>query len=398
LITEKEKRRKELKTLVFLAFVAAFAIPNYSQYQLSPLAARIIEQYSLTNGQFASLFSAPMIPAVFLCFISGVLVDKYGFKIIIGISVATTAAGCILRVFADDYVTLYISMVLIGVSCGIVTSNAAKIIGCIYEPERVGVVVSMGVTISTATMMAAMSTTALLPSTKFAFIIAACLGIADVIIWSTAVPKRRKRNKEELAELPSISNCLKTVLTNKYVWFAGIGNFCVCGALVAVSSLISAALVARGMEETSAGLVSSINMFGNLVGSLVVPLVAHKTGQLRLILVISSLVTAVGTAFSWLMPFGLPLYVSLFLTGVGVGSVLPQLIAICIKLPGIGPVYAGTAGGFITTLQLLGGVVMPTHIAAAIAGESFHLYFIISGAFMIVCAAAMALLPKEVNT
>jgi NNP family nitrate/nitrite transporter-like MFS transporter len=332
-MAEREKKRQKLKILVFLAFTAAFAIPNYSQYQLSPLAARLIEQYSLTNGQFTSLFSAPMIPAVFLCFISGVLVDKYGFKIIVGISVAITAAGCILRVFAVDYVTLYISMVLIGVSCGIVTGNAAKIIGCVFEPERVGVAVSMGVTISTAAMMAAMSTTALLPTTKSAFIFASCLGIADVVIWHTAIPKRRKRNAEELAELPSISKCLKTVLTNKYVWLAGIGNFCVCGAMVAVSSLISAALVTRGMDEASAGLVSSINLFGNLAGSLFVPLVAHKTGRLRLILVVCSIITAVGTAFSWRMPFGLLLYVSLFLTGVGVGSVLPQLIAICIKLP-----------------------------------------------------------------
>jgi NNP family nitrate/nitrite transporter-like MFS transporter len=246
-------------------------------------------------------------------------------------------------------------------------------------------------------MMAAMSTTALLPTTKSAFIFASCLGIADVVIWHTAIPKRRKRNAEELAELPSISKCLKTVLTNKYVWLAGIGNFCVCGAMVAVSSLISAALVTRGMDEASAGLVSSINLFGNLAGSLFVPLVAHKTGRLRLILVVCSIITAVGTAFSWRMPFGLLLYVSLFLTGVGVGSVLPQLIAICIKLPGIGPAYAGTAGGFTTTLQLLGGVVMPAHIAAAIAGDNFHLYFIIAGAFMIVCAAAMARLPKEVD-
>lgn len=158
-----------------------------------------------------------MIPAILLCFVSGILVDKYGFKVIIGISIVLTAVGCILRVYADNYATLYVSMVLIGVSCGIVTSNSAKIIGSVYEPERVGIVVSLGITFSTATMIAAMSTTALLPSTKSAFILSACLGILDVIIWNAAIPKRRKRNEEESAEFPNIKKCLKAVLANKYV-------------------------------------------------------------------------------------------------------------------------------------------------------------------------------------
>lgn len=170
-----------------------------------------------------------------------------------------------------------------------------------------------------------------------------------------------------------------------------------CGAMVAMNSLISAALAKRGMDEASAGLVSSVNMLGNLTGSLVMPTVAKKIGKLRLILVVSSIIAALGTAFSWLMPFGLLLYAALFLTGVGIGSLLPQHISICIKLPDIGSVYAGTAGGFTTTLQLLGGTVMPTYIAAPIAGDSFFLYFIISGSFMLICAAAMARLPKAVD-
>jgi cyanate permease len=138
-------------------------------------------------------------------------------------------------------------------------------------------------------------------------------------------------------------------------------------------------------------------MLGNFTGSLAIPFVVHKTGKLRLILVISSIMTAAGAAFSWLMPFGLPLYISLFLTGLGLGTVLPQLIAINIKLPGIGSTYAGTAGGLNATFQLIGGIILPTYVAAAIAGGSFHTYFIIAGSFMIVCTAAMALLPKEVD-
>ena len=288
-------------------------------------------------------------------------------------------------------------MALVGISAGIVVSNAAKIIGSVFDPNKVGVIVSLGITIGTATMIVAMSTTALMPSTRSAFILTACFAVVVVVLWMTGIPKRRKRDKDEISELPSFRTCLKTVFKNKYVWIAGVGNFCIGGAMIGLNSLIAAALVSRGMTEASAGVVSSINILGNLVGSLIMPIVAHKTGKLRLVLFTSSIVAACGTAFSWLMPFGFPLYAALFLTGLGVGSVLPQLIAVNIKLPGIGPTYAGTAGGLIATLQLLGGIVLPTYIAAAIADGSFLYYFIIVGVFTLICAASMALLPKEVD-
>ena len=382
---------------MFLAFTMAFAVPNYSQYQLAPLAVRIMEQYALTNGQFTSIFSAPMIPAIFLSFIGGVLVDKYGFKVLGGIAIAITAAGCILRVIASDYVVLYISMILIGVSAGTIASNAAKIIGSVFKPEKVGVIVGLGITIGTAGMVLSMSTTALMPSTRSAFILAAGLSLIAVVLWFAAIPKRRKRSEDELAELPSIKTCLKTVLTNKNVWLVSVGQFCVCGAMVGMNSLISAALASRGMSEASAGAISAITLVGNLLGSLIMPTLAHKTGKLRLILVLSSILAAVGTAFSWLMPFGFTMYAALLLTGLGIGSVLPQLIAIIIKLPGIGRTYAGTAGGFTATLQLIGGVVVPTYVAATIAGDNFFTYFMITGAFMLICAVALALLPKQVD-
>jgi NNP family nitrate/nitrite transporter-like MFS transporter len=189
---------------MFLAFTLAFTVPNFSQYQLTPLAARIMEQYSLTNLQFTSIFSAPMIPAVFLSFVSGILVDKYGFKVVVGIPIIIAATGSILRVFSDSFATLYISMVLVGFSGGIIVSNAAKIIGSVFEPRKIGVFVSIGISICTFTMIGAMSTTALLPSTRTAFIIAAVLGTVSVVFWYVAVPKRRKRNEDELARFQAL--------------------------------------------------------------------------------------------------------------------------------------------------------------------------------------------------
>jgi NNP family nitrate/nitrite transporter-like MFS transporter len=306
------RRVRRLQICIFIAYAIAFALPNFAQYQLMPLATRLMEELSLTRGQFTSIFSAPMIPAIFLSLICGVLVDKCGYKYVIAASIILTAIGIFGRIFASNYTQLYICMILLGTSSGFVTATGSKIIGSFFEMKRVGVIVGYAVTIGTATMIIASATTAMM-STRAAFIIAAVFVTVDLIAWFVLAP----RNKDVLIKgaaaenAPSIGKCLATVLKNKYVWFVAIGLFCVNGAMVGMNSLISAALVSRGMTETGAGAISSFTLVGNLIGSLVVPTLAAKTGKTRLVLIIFSLIAALGTAFAWLSPFGFALYAAL---------------------------------------------------------------------------------------
>jgi NNP family nitrate/nitrite transporter-like MFS transporter len=71
---------------------------------------------------------------------------------------------------------------------------------------------------------------------------------------------------------------------------------------------------------------------------------------------------------------------------------------VAIRLPGIGPLYAGTAGGLIATLELLGGVVLPTYVASAIAGANRGVYFIILGIASVVWIIGVYFMPKELDT
>ena len=70
--------------IIFIVFSIAFALPNYAQYQFSPLGPQIIERFGLTAMQFNSIFTSPMLPAIFTSIISGMLVDRYGYKPVMG--------------------------------------------------------------------------------------------------------------------------------------------------------------------------------------------------------------------------------------------------------------------------------------------------------------------------
>ena len=67
----------------------------------------------------------------------------------------------------------------------------------------------------------------------------------------------------------------------------------------------------------------------------------------------------------------------------------------CFSLPvqfeEIGPVYAGTAGGMLTTIQVLGAIFLPSYVFAGIAGSDLSIMFLLGGASMLVAGAFLAL-------
>ena len=125
---EKRKFSKTWLIVIFIAFAAAYLATNYTQYQLSPLGAQIMEMFNLNPVQFNSLFTAPMLPAIFTSIICGLLVDKYGYKPVIAFSLIMTVIGAWLRVFSTGYGMMFIAMFLIGFSGGFITSNSSKIL------------------------------------------------------------------------------------------------------------------------------------------------------------------------------------------------------------------------------------------------------------------------------
>ena len=83
-----------------------------------------------------------------------------------------------------------------------------------------------------------------------------------------------------------------------------------------------------------------------------------------------------------------------FLTGFSLGGLLALFVSAIVLLPEIGPVYAGTAGGVCSTLQLLGAVVIPSYILAPILGTNYVALYGIAGVLCVVIAICAFLLPE----
>ena len=384
------KENSNYKYIVVTILFLGLFIGNYFQYQLSPLAARIMKEFHLTPVQFSSIFSAPMLASIFLGIIAGILSDKFGVKKICAIGLIIMTIGLWIRPFSSNYMGLYIGMILAGFGVTSLNINMSKIISAWFEPSKIGPL--MGITMAGCTlgMTLATATTAYLPSTKIAFFISAILCTIILIIWLLFM---KDGQETPIREQPSAKEFFIKSLKNKNIWLVGLCLMCIMGCNVCLTSFLPTALMSRGVSEQTAGLLTSALTLGNLFGSFIGTALIAKLGKIKPCLIVLSIVVAVCSAFAWSFSTA-GIVLLLGVTGFAFGTLVPIFMSFPALLPEIGPECAGSATGIVSTLELIGAVVIPTYIITPIAGQNFSLYFILAGICMIVCAIVALLLPE----
>jgi NNP family nitrate/nitrite transporter-like MFS transporter len=123
-------------------------------------------------------------------------------------------------------------------------------------------------------------------------------------------------------------------------------------------------------------------------------MICNWLGVMRPFLVISVLLGAAGVFWSWQMPTGPAMAIALFLAGFLPSGGAPLLFSLPLLLPEVGPAYAGTAGGIIATMQVLGGVLIPTFVVAPLAGLNAYVLFGLAAACLVLIVLPALFLPE----
>jgi NNP family nitrate/nitrite transporter-like MFS transporter len=394
---EMDKKKNGGAVLVsFIVLCLCLMVPNYAQYQVSPLGTIVIEQYGMSLPQLSTLFSAPMIPAIFFSLIGGLLIDKLGAKSVIGAGLILTVVGCLWRVVCGSFTPLFAATLLTGFSACFINAGSGKIIGSLYGPENVPAKMGVLMAASTGAMTIANFTTAYFPTVTSAFTASAIFACAATLLWFLFVktPKITQPVGQNSDKGPGMAECLKVAIKNSGVWCVSFSMFSIMAANVVIGSFLPTALGARGISATTAGTMAAFYTIGNFLGCFVAPACIKVMHSQKKVLILFSILAAVGVAFSWSVPNTVMLAIALLLTGTFLGGMIPTLMSLPVQFSSIGPVYAGTAGGVIGTIQLLGAVLVPSYVLAPIAGDDFVLLFIMSGACMLIAGFFSAIIRE----
>ena len=106
----------------------ASTVAAYAQYQMNVFSIDLITAYQISASRFAFLFTAPMLPAIFLSIPLGKLSDKIGYRNAIQLGLAFTILGLTGRIFAESYSTLWICMAFSGASSITLFVNSARVL------------------------------------------------------------------------------------------------------------------------------------------------------------------------------------------------------------------------------------------------------------------------------
>ncbi|MFZ7103784.1 MAG: MFS transporter [Peptococcaceae bacterium] len=369
---DKVKASSYRWVILFIVWASVFAAV-VAQFQVAALAYKIIPAFNMTTGQYSMVLTAPMLAGVCFSLVAGALADRFGVKRVVAVGFVFSIAGTFFRYAANTYWEMFFLMFLSGIIPGLVNANAAKLLGAWFPKEQMGLVMGIYFTSNGMGITVGLATTALFPSAKSAFITAGILIFVIWILWLLFI-KAKPPGGPELPVLP-MAKYMGVAAKSKNVWLVGMALMFFMGSSMAFSGFLPNALHdQRGMSPVTAGFMASLITFGTIIGSLIGPVISNKLGRIKYFIIPVAVIGAIAGYLSWAGPQG-SMPALLFVLGLLAGMPTPLLLAFPMLLPEIGPVYAGSAGGMIGTLQVMGAVFIPSLIIAPIAGQNYTLFF-----------------------
>jgi NNP family nitrate/nitrite transporter-like MFS transporter len=224
---------------------------------------------------------------------------------------------------------------------------------------------------------------------KPAFLVAIILAVVVLAIWVALL--KNPPNLPKMEPMP-MSQSLKFVIGKRDVWVGGLGIFFLLGTYVVATSFSAQFLVAdKSVEPKTASLIASAIAFLMLVGGLASDRTARMIGSSRIFLFLTGVAAAAGSLLALWLPYGIVTVLSLCLLGFAAGLFCSYILALPMLLSYIGPVYAGSAGGLISTLMSAGGFSLPYIFPMLAGGDLKKLMVWVAVGFILMGTITLAL-------
>ena len=377
--------------ILALTFLPCFWM-SVCQFQATPYAADLMAKLGMTEQQYATIATAPMLVGVFISFIAGTLADKFGVKKTVFAALVLTTIGAVCRAFAPNYGVLLLVTVLMGVAGVVLNSNNAKLMSTWFSPEQLGLAIGVVVAAGNGgTILAMLIGKGLSPDVSTAFLYGGIVFAVLTVLWLLLI-KERKADMPEGTEVPKVN--IGDVLKSRNTWIAAIAAAFYMGVNISISALMSPGLVARGVSDGAAGFTIIIFSLVALIGSIVMPGIIAGQKNTKVICASCAVAAAVTLVLAWKADSGAMRNIMIALTGISLGGLLPTIMSVPAMLPEIGPAKMGAAGGLISTVMMAGAFLLPSYVITPIAGGINDTTFLIAAGCAVILAVLFLILPN----
>lgn len=338
-----------------------------SWFCFTPMIIMLMEDLAVTFEQAGILIALVPLSLAMLCIPGGLFADRFGVRITVLIGGIIMGVFGLLRGFASDFTTLAVTMFLCGVGYSIAYPNLPKVTGMWFPPKEYALasgVMFTGMEVGISLPLILIPAV-LLPWTgswRGVFIVVGILSLVLTAIWIVLARERPKSatgstqmSSRELEGAP-FKESFSVVLRNKYMWVLMLTTFFLLAPQIGLLGFLQTMLTLKGIELTTAGLVTSMISFFMIPGSFIIPMISDRVGLRKPFVWVTSIIAGaalylVGTTT------GAPLWTSVIVYGFLIGGMAPIILAMPIEL--VGPLYSATAGGFMLVGGYLGAIIAP---------------------------------------
>lgn len=398
------------KWVMLALFASMNFVINFCQFQPSYFAQDIMDTYGVTSQGYTLMTAFPMAVGLFLAVVTGRIADRFGLRKTVFIALAVSAVGCVARAYCSSYVLLLLMSMLIGVAATFCSANLAKMAMLWFPPNQVGMVIGIVTASASAGLAVAQGVMGFLFDDFYTAFFWG--GIVMAVVWvfwgifarDKAMPQGSEAPGAELSDGEESADGkaegsgegrLKDVVKSRGLWLAGMGLACYNGFSTTICSLIIVALVATwGTVSETAGIMASLFTIGEAIGAVVVPTWIVHVKKAKGVCIALPIGAVSLMLIAWYLNIDAVRLIAFPISGFLLGGIYPICMSYPSILPEIDDRNSGAAGGLLTSISLIGGIVVPSFIVTPIAGTNYNLMMAIVSVVGLLAAIPFSLLPS----
>ncbi|MFH0846827.1 MAG: MFS transporter [Chloroflexota bacterium] len=325
------------------------------------LFREISNDLHLSLAQIGVVWGMVGLAGVFVSLIAGVLGDKLGVRLVLGLVCLLGGFVGASRGMSVDFVSLALTVFAFGILRGILPINVHKATSLYFRGSNLGtangvVSMGMGVGLMLGSMLSAAILSPLLGGWRRVLFLYGAASIALGALWLLSL-RTPSDSKSRPVTVP-ILGAIKKLVRIKSVWLIGLTLMFRMGCIMGMTGYLPLYLRGRGWEAVAADSVLAGFYAVSALSVIPISLLSDRIGSRKAILLAASIMTIFGIGLVPIVNDTL-VWVLVLATGVFMDAFMAVSVTLAQQIEGVGSEYSGTALGLAFTLSQVGGFLSP---------------------------------------
>jgi len=349
------------------------------------------EEFGANEAELGLLMSIVMVPGIILALPVGLLINRYGFRLLGFLSTVLVAIGSLTTALADTFATALLGRFILGVGGAFIIVGTPTVIPQWFSHENLGKAMGFfGTNMPVATIIAFPTATVLAQNFgwEYPFYAGAAVALVAAIIFGVVAKEGPLRGERKLSGLKEVEQAVK----NAQVWKTGlVWMFFNTAAIAFLSWAKTLFQDFRGLEPIYASILASVLMYSAVLFVPIFGWASGKSGKRKPFMVAGSILMALALNAS-AYTLGLTLLLSVIILGIAAAMVPP--IVMTVTAENLPSTLAGTGFSIVTLCQNV-GITLSAPVAGYIIQTTGRLDLTLFGISLFAFAGAITALTLK---